>query len=341
MRTFGLAATAAIMLMTVACGRRQVPAEPMTVEVMNGYTPVKNQGKSQTCWAYAMLAAIETEHIMRGDSVHLSVDYAVRSVLADAFRQTYLTRGRRPVVMRGTALRLINAITAHGIVPYDACHGGKDANTTILARKVGRMAEGAANAGAGLGAYDGRLQRLLDETMGPVPRRVFMLGAEYTPQEFARSVCAPGEYVALTSFTHHPFYTGFVLEVPDNFERDVFYNVPIDTLMQRMEHAVRAGRGVCWEGDISEPGFSFARGIARLPDGTPTTQADRQRAFERFATTDDHCMAVVGLARDSRGRKYFVMKNSWGTANPYGGLMYVSEDYVRLKTIAVVMSTGR
>ena len=88
---------------------------------------------------------------------------------------------------------------------------------------------------------------------------------------------------------------------------------------------------------MSEPGFSFARGVATLPDGTPTTQAHRQEAFERFLTTDDHCMAVVGLARNARGRRFFIMKNSWGTNNPYGGLMYVSEDYVRLKTVAVAV----
>ena len=182
-----------------------------------------------------------------------------------------------------------------------------------------------------------QLGAMLDETMGPVPARVFMLGAEYTPQEFARSVCAPGEYVALTSFTHHPFYADFALEVADNSGREPFFNVPIDTLMTRLERAVRAGRGVCWEGDVTEPGFSFGRGVARLPEGEATGQADRQAAFERFLTTDDHCMAVVGLARDARGELFFIMKNSWGTGNPYGGLVYMAESYLRLKTVAVVM----
>ncbi len=333
-----MAACAAVVLPS-SCRKEAASGERFRVEVMNRYTPVKDQGRTQACWAYAMLAAIETEHIMRGDSVHLSPSYAVRQHLAEGFRRRYLSGGAEAVSARGTAMTLIRTIMARGIVAYDACHGGEDANAVVLARKVERLATAAANRRVGLDRCERPLRRLLDESLGPEPRNVFMLGASYTPQEFARSVCAPGEYVALTSFTHHPFYTDFALEVPDNYGRDLFRNVPIDTLVGRMERAVRAGRGVCWEGDVSEPGFDFARGVARLPDGTPAAQADRQRAFERFDTTDDHCMAVVGLARDGRGRRYFVMKNSWGTDNPYGGLMYVAEDYVRLKTIAVVMST--
>ena len=315
----------------------EAPPAEFDVEVLNAFTPVKDQGSSPSCWAYAMLAAIETEHIMRGDSVHLSADYAVRAYLADAYRRCYLAGGEAEVSPRGTAMALIGTIMQYGLVTYDACHGSGGANTEVLARKLGRLAAMEARRRAGFGGSGCRLGSLLDENLGPVPRKVFMYGAEYTPQEFARSVCAPGEYVGLTSFTHHPFYTDFALEVPDNRRRDLFTNVPVDTLVAVMERAVRAGRGVCWEGDTSEPGFSFGRGVATLPEATPATQADRQRAFERFDTTDDHCMAVVGLARDAKGRRFFIMKNSWGTKNPFGGLMYLSEDYVRLKTIAVVV----
>lgn len=315
----------------------EAPPVEFDVEVLNAFTPVKDQGRSPSCWAYAMLAAIETEHIMRGDSVHLSADYAVRAYLADGYRRCYLAGGEAEVSPRGTAMALIGTIMQYGLVTYDACHGSDGANTEVLARKLGRLAAMEARRRAGFGGSGCRLGSLLDENLGPVPRKVFMYGAEYTPQEFARSVCAPGEYVGLTSFIHHPFYADFALEVPDNRRRDLFTNVPIDTLVAVMERAVRAGRGVCWEGDTSEPGFSFGRGVATLPEGTPATQADRQRAFERFDTTDDHCMAVVGLARDAKGRRFFIMKNSWGTKNPFGGLMYLSEDYVRLKTIAVVV----
>lgn len=332
---------AAMLLLAVSCSRKKAYGEQFTVDVLNKYTPVKNQKDNPVCWAYAMLAAIETEHIMRGDSVNLSVDYAVRAALEESYNYSYLSRGARPVSMRGTSMRLIDLIMARGIVAYDAYRCHDDVSVPVIARKVERIALSAANSGAGLERGRRLADQLLDESLGYKPQRVFMLGAEYTPQEFARSVCAPDEYVTLTSFTHHPFFTSFELEVPDNVSHDLFYNVPIDTLMERMVSAVRGGRGVCWEGDISEPGFSFKLGVARLPERTKVTQASRQRDFERFATTDDHCMAVVGLAHDSRGRRFFIMKNSWGTANPYGGLMYVAEDYVRLKTVAVVMSHGQ
>lgn len=308
-----------------------------TVEVMNGYTPVKTQGHSTLCWAYAMLAAIETEHIMRGDSVHLSVKYAARGLLDDNFRRAYLSTGRTRMYTRGTALTLMSIMERHGMVAYDAYRNESGFDLSVLNNKMKRIAHTAVRTRAGLRHYRKMAEEVMDETLGPAPQRVFMLGAEYTPGEFARSVCAPDEYMALTSFTHHPFYTDFALEVPDNWEQNQFYNVPVDTLMTRMERAVRQGRGVCWEGDTSEAGFSFADGTADVRPGTDISQEARQAAFERFETTDDHCMAVVGLARDSGRRLFYIMKNSWGTDNPYGGLMYVSADYVRMKTVAVIM----
>lgn len=306
-------------------------------EVLNAYTPIKNQGRAPLCWAYAMLSAIETEHIMRGDSVNLSVKYAARALAEDNFRRAYFTCGRAPYTMRATAQTLLDVIARHGLVAHDAYRDTPDADYGVLMSKLRRAARKAVNTRLPLRRAEERAAAILDETLGPAPRNVFMLGARYTPQEFARSVCAPDEYVALTSFTHHPFYETFPLEVPDNWAQSEMLNVPADTLMERMERAVRRGRGVCWEGDTSEAGFSFGRGTASLPAGTDVSQAARQQAFERHETTDDHCMAVVGLARDKAGRLWFIMKNSWGTANPYGGLMYVSGDYVRLKTVAVFM----
>ena len=309
-----------------------------TDEVVNGYTPVKNQGNSTLCWAYGMLAAIETEHIMRGDSVHLSVKYAARCLLEDNARRCYLSRDTATVSMRGMGGTLLGVMERHGMVAYDAYRDKADVDFSVLERKVERAARKAANTWMGLRRLDGYVADIIDGSLGTASKRVFMYGAEYTPGEFARSVCAPGEYIGLTSFTHHPFYTHFALEVPDNTGHYELYNVPIDTLMAAVERAVRTGHGVCWEGDTSEPGFSFRRGTAMMPPSADTSQEARQRAFERFETTDDHCMAIVGLARDSRGRRFYIMKNSWGTDNPYGGLMYVSEDYVRMKTVGVYMS---
>lgn len=308
-----------------------------SIEVMNRFTPVKNQGSSTLCWAYAMLSAIETEHIMRGDSVNLSVKYVTRNVLLDNYRRHYLTAGRTRFTMRGMGHTLLNSIGRDGLVAFDAYSDRGDADMKALAKKVARIARKSVAVRAGLERLMPQVEGLLAENLGTPPRRVYMYGATYSPQEFARSVCAPGEYVALTSFTHHPFGSDFVLEVADNYEQNSFHNVPIDTLLCVLERAVRHHRGICWEGDISNGGFSFARGTAQLQADEEVTQSVRQRAFERLETTDDHCMAVVGLARDARGSLFFIMKNSWGTANPYGGLMYVSADYVRKNTIAVYL----
>ena len=334
------------VVVTVAVST-QIKEEPQnykhysfTHEVMNKYTPIKNQGKDGTCWAYAMLAAIETEHLMRGDSVNLSPYYAVRSSLEEQMMRFYLSMGKTEVHDRGTGHTLLNTLTRKGMVAYDAYHPTGNPQTAVVIRKITHAAQAAIHAKVGLQRYSKIINELLDESFGAKPKQVYMLGAQYTPEEFARSVCANNEYTSYTSFTHHNMGSRYVLEVADNWERDETYNLPLDTLVLRVVNAVKQGRGVCWEGDISEPGFSFRRGIAILPSAQQVSQQARQKEYESFKTTDDHCMAIVGLACDGAGKRYFVMKNSWGTDNPYSGLMYMSEDYLRMKTIAVFMPCG-
>lgn len=327
-----------VMLAAISCSSpdRDEPRR-FDIEVMNGYTPVKDQGGDPTCYAYAMLAAIETEHIMRGDSVNLSVKYAVRSVIKDNLRRYYFTREEALLEPAGTGHTLLRAMARDGVVEYDAyrdyertCYGG-------MTRQAGFIARQASRGDAGYGWYMRTCGALIDETMGTPPQNVYFFGMKYSPEEFARSVCAPDEYVALTSFSCYPLHEHVDLPLPHNHARDTFYNLTLDELMDVMTRAVRQGHGVCWEGDITEPLFSFAAGVARLPAGTVPDETGRREAYERRETTDDHCMAVIGMARDDNGEAYFIMKNSWGTDNPYGGLMYVSADYVRMKTVAVYL----
>lgn len=223
-----------------------------THDVLNRMTPVKDQGKSQLCWVYAMLAAIETEHLRWGDSVNLSPAYIKKKLELEP---------QAPESCRGMGATLIALIQKHGIVGYDA-----------------------------MGSVD-----------KPAPRFVFMLGAEYTPQEFARSVCAPDEYMQLTSIASKPYGEEIVLDEPDNWLHSRFLNIPIDTLLTKTIRAVRRHHGVCWE-------------------------------------SRRHAMAIVGLAHDDQGRKYFVMKNSWGTSQPYHGLAYLSFSQFRKQTLAVEMT---
>lgn len=244
-------------------------------EVLNAFTPVKDQGTSQTCWIYAMLSAIETEHIMRGDSVHLSVAWMEKMMEQDS-NAPKSKRG-----MGGTALYLLNR---YGICGYDA----------------------------------------MRKSDVPPPFHVFMYGAEYTPLEFAHSVCAPDEYELLTTDDRHPYGQKIEIDSPDNWTHDRYQNLSPDSLLAITERAVRQHHGVCWEGDISEWGFNFQHGVAR-------------KKYLYRSTTDDHCMAIVGIAHDQQGERYFIMKNSWGKGNEYGGLMYMSFDYFLHKTIAVIL----
>ena len=241
-----------LLAATLAAGCSQKPPKHFTHEVLNAMTPVKDQGKSQTCWIYAMLAAIETEHLRWGDSVNLSPAF---------IEQKLALEPQCPESHRGMGATLLELILRHGIVGYDA-------------------------------------MRTADI---PAPRYAFMLGAQYTPQEFAHSVCAPGEYVCLTSDSSQPYYQEVVIDAPDNWLKNRFLNIPIDTLMRKTARAVRRHHGVCWE----------SRG---------------------------HAMAIVGIAHDDNGKKYFVMKNSWGTDRTHGGLEYLSFKRFVKETLAVEMT---
>lgn len=222
-----------------------------THKVLNPMTPVKNQGKTQLCWAYAMLAAIETEHIGRGDSVNLSPAYIGRMLDKEP---------GAPEKRRGMGKALLNLMAKYGMVDYDAMPG-------------------------------------MDDT---IPRKVIARGREYTPKEFALSLCDSDEYIALTSTPDKPYGEEVDIDFPDNWMRDRFLNVPMDTLLRKTVRAVRSHRGVCWE-------------------------------------SSGHAMAIVGLARDDDGHPFFVMKNSWGTSQPHQGLVYMSFGSFREKTLAVEM----
>ena len=233
-----------------SCARQE--PKNYTHDVLNRMTPIKDQGKSQTCWIYAMLAAIETEHLSWGDSVNLSPYYIEKKLEKEP---------QCPETKRGMGKTLLNLIQKYGIVGYDAMR-------TI-------------------------------ET--PAPRYVFMAGAEYTAREFARSVCKPGEYIALTANDDEPYYQNVDIDLPDNWMHDRFYNIPIDSLLAKTERAVRQHHGVCWE-------------------------------------SKGHAMAIVGIAHDEDGYPYFIMKNSWGTDRAYKGLDYLSFRRFRKETLAVEMT---
>ena len=249
----------ATLLLTVACRQRSTVWHQFTHEVLLPMTPVKDQGQSELCWAYAMLATIETEHLLRGDSVNLSPVYIGRML------KDYQCAYHLPAfTQRAMGQTLLNIMERYGIVGYDVLP-------------------------------DDATDRL------STPRNVYLLGARYTPLEFAHSVCAPEEYVGFTSIADSPYYKKIEVPIPDNWEHNRLLNLPIDTLRRHVNQALRHRHPVCWE----------SRG---------------------------HAMAVVGMARDEARHAYYVMKNSWGPEQPYGGLVYMPVRRMWNDVVAVYMT---
>lgn len=343
-------AISSLLFLLASCEKKEekVIPETFTTEILLKTTPVKDQGRSSLCWAYAMLATIETEHIMRGDSLNLSVTFLARHLLEDQLEHTYLSYpsgGQNDALpslsTRGMAGDALWLMENYGAMPYDTWHDNADYN--LLCRKLQVMANAAAVHRTGLGKLIDDAEPLMNQQMGVKKGHVYMLGSEYTPLEFAHSLFRHGEYEALTSFTHHPYGKRMVLEVPDNRYGNAMLNVPLDTLVVRIVNALRQGHPVCWEGDDSNPGFSFIKGTAvhddsEAPSSAKSHKVDatmRQKAFETRRTTNDHCMAIVGLARDKNGSLFFICKDSRGRSNPYNGFIYMGEAYLRMNTLAV------
>ncbi|WP_289771248.1 C1 family peptidase [Paramuribaculum intestinale] len=342
-------------------------------------TPVKNQASSGTCWCFATASFLESELLRMGKGEHdLSEMFIVRQKLINQLNDNYLRRGRGNIGQGSLSHTFLNAYNQVGIVPEEVYSGINYDSPRHNHGEMMAMLE--AVAGVALKAkkrspqYDAMVKSVLDTYLGPLPETFTYRGKTYTPKSFAESLgINTSDYVELTSFTHHPYYESFELEVPDNWEHARQYNLPLDELMDVIDGALRSGYSVCWDGDVSERGFRFANGVAINPDVrdlsrysaadsvvfAPLTEAQRldsvmtfsrpypeivvtpevrQEGFESFVTTDDHLMHLTGLAKDRNGTKYYVTKNSWGTdRNGFGGYLNMSESFVRAKTIYVML----
>lgn len=342
-------------------------------------TPVKNQASSGTCWCFATASFLESELLRKGKGEHdLSEMFIVRQKLLNQLNDNYLRRGRGNIGQGSLSHTFLNAYNQVGIVPEEVYSGINYDSPRHNHGEMMSMLE--AVAGVALKAkkrspqYDAMVKSVLDTYLGPLPETFTYRGKTYTPKSFAESLgINTSDYVELTSFTHHPYYEAFELEVPDNWEHARQYNLPLDELMDVIDGALRSGYSVCWDGDVSERGFRFANGAAINPDVrdlsrysaadsavfAPLTEAQRldsvmtfsrpypeivvtpevrQEGFESFVTTDDHLMHLTGLAKDQNGTKYYVTKNSWGTdRNGFGGYLNMSESFVRAKTIYVML----
>ena len=345
-------------------------------------TSVKDQNKSGTCWCFAGTAFFEDE-ILRagGDSIDLSEMYTVRKCYenkADRFVRMY---GQANFGAGGSVLDVPYVWANYGAVPEEVytgleygedkhVHGELDAILYAIVQNVVKKP----NRDKISPAWRQAFTSVLDAYLGKEPETFTYRGKTYTPQSFARSLgISPDNYVAVTSFTHHPFYQPFVLEVPDNWLWASYQNVPLDELKAIVDNALANGYTVAWAADVSEGGFKWKDGVALMPkakeqadmNGTElarwvklsdkeraddrysftgpveeieVTQQSRQDMFDSQQTTDDHGMVIVGTAVDQKGNKYYKVKNSWDTNQIYGGYFYVSEPFFLAKTIDIYVN---
>ena len=326
-------------------------------------TSVKDQGSTGTCWSFATTSFIESELLRMGKGeFDLSEMYVVRYNYIDRLRDNYRRFGKGNPGPGSLSHDWMRVFTEYGITPGDVYiglnYGSTKHDHNELQAFIDAVSTVPVQRRNESDQYYNIVNGVLDTYLGKVPESFTFKSVKYTPESFALSLgIDPGDYVEITSFTNFPFYSRGILEVPDNWAMALFYNVPLDKLIEIMDYSFSNGYTVNWDGDVSETGFSQKDGYAVLQPaltsatGSVTgmgrfergrevnvTQELRQTGYENFTTTDDHLMHLTGIVKDQNGTKYYKTKNSWGTDNnPFGGYLNMSESYVRAKTLFIMV----
>ena len=343
-------------------------------------TSVKDQNKSGTCWCFAGTSFFENEiRRLGGDSLDLSEMFTVRHCYADKADRFVRMYGQMNFAPGGSLLDVPYVWKHYGAVPEEVyrgleygedkhVHGELDAVLDAYVKAVARKPTKKVST-----AWKKGVDGVLDAYFGELPATFEYKGKTYTPQSYAASLPIKlDDYVALTSFTHHPFYEQFVFEVPDNWLWGQYWNLPLDEFKAVVDNALENGFSLVWAADVSEGGFKWTDGVALMPkgksegdmDGTElarwvklsdkeransrydfkapveeieVTQELRQQMFDNQETTDDHGMEIVGVAKDQKGNRYYKVKNSWDTNQVYDGFFYVSEPYFKAKTVNILV----
>jgi aminopeptidase C len=307
-------------------------------------TSVKNQSSTGTCWCFATTSFIESELLRMGKGEYdLSEMFIVRQTYVDKLKDNYLRHGKGNLGEGSLSHDWMTVFTESGIVPDEVYtglnYGMPTHNHDELNGFINAVAAVPIQRNKESDQYHQIVDAILDTYLGKVPESFTYKGTTYTPKSFAESLgINPSDYVEITSFTHFPFYSQGILEVPDNWRMARFYNVPLDELIEIMDYSFNNGYTVNWDGDVSEKGFSHSKGVATFPE-EKVTQEMRQAGYENFTTTDDHLMHLTGITKDQNGAKYYITKNSWGTErNAFGGYLNMSESYVRAKTLFIMVN---
>ena len=340
-------------------------------------TSVKSQDRAGTCWSWSTISFLESEMMRLGkDSVSLSPLFVVWNTYNGKADKYVRMHGKVNFGQGGASADVTWAIKNYGIVPlsvYSGLNYGEDVHVhgeldDVLKGYVDAIVK---NSNKKLStAWKRGYDAVLDAYLGAKPEKFTWQGKEYTPMTFATDACGLNmdDYVSLTSFTHHPFYTQFALEVEDNWIGEMSYNLPLDELMDVLDKAIDKGYSFAWGSDVSEKGFA-RKGLAVVPEVDTKEMSDaeiekwvkmpqkdkdaellkrpgkekeitqelRQQEFDNYLTTDDHGMHIIGKAVDQLGHKYFIVKNSWGKYGDYEGYLYASYPFVAYKTTSVMI----
>ena len=346
---------------------------------VNKTTPVKDQNKSGTCWSFSGISFLEDELLrITGKEYDLSEMWVVRHCYNDKADKYVRMEGKINFAQGGGTTDVGYVYDRYGMVPESAYRGleyGEEKHDHYEMEPALRGIVDAVNnkKGKKSTAWKKAFNGVLDAYLGKLPETFEYEGKTYTPQSFAKMLnLNMADYIPVTSYTHHPFYTTFPLEIADNWLWEDSYNVPLEEMKAIVDNALDNGYSIAWGADVSEPGFKWTDGYAVLPkkkteadlSGTElarwvtlsdkerenenndvskpreeivVTQDLRQEMFDNHETTDDHGMVIMGKAVDQNGTRYYKVKNSWDTNQKYGGFFYVSEPYFMGKTMSILV----
>lgn len=325
-------------------------------------TSVISQGNTGTCWSFSSTSFLESEIIrLTGERIDLSEMYTVRNTYPKKAENYIMRQGKAQFSEGGLAHDVLNSARDFGLVPQSVYSGLFENETrhnhaelqAVLQSMVETYVE---NPGRKLSKkWKPAIERVLDVYLNDNPTIFVYKGRQYSPKTFMElTKIVPEDYLNITSFTHAPFYTEFILNIPDNWSNGSFYNIPLDEMIITIDNALQKGFTVELDCDVSERTFSSKDGVAVIPLNSENdiaalqgiypemniSQKYRQDEFENYTTTDDHLMHITGILKDQNGTKYYKVKNSWGTdesRNANGGYVYFSEAYMRLKAISITL----
>ena len=380
-KIIALAMLAVVATGANAKGKKQPKVDPnkpvFTIVKENPITSVKDQNRSGTCWAYSTLSYFESEILKStGKTYDLCESFVANKDYMDRAVQVVRYHGDMQFAQGGSAYDVYYVLKNYGICPEDAMpfpgslYGDSLNNFNEFFSLLEPYVDGIATSKASKisGQWKVGFQGILDAYLGECPENFTYEGKNYTPKSFMSSLgLNMDDYVTITSYTHHPFYSQFVVEVQDNWRNPASYNLPMDEMMQIIDNAVMNGYTVAWGGDVSEPGFT-RDGLAYMIDGkkmqslqgsdmarwlglsaakrrnlidslgcnvpeVQPTQEMRQERFDNWELTDDHGMLIYGIAKDQNGKEYYMVKNSWGEAGKYKGTWYMTKTFIAANTM--------